>query len=261
MESPPASPPDHPSLAIEARGLTRAFGGREVVRDVDLVVAPGEFLGFLGPNGAGKTTTIRLLTGLLPATRGEARLLGLPVSPDQVEFKRRVGVLPEDLALFERLSVEEHLVLAGRLQGLAPATAAGRAADLLAALDLVPHRHLHAAEASHGTRKKTALGMALIHAPGVLFLDEPFTGLDPLAARTLRRLLERLTARGVTIFLTSHVLPVVEQLCTRVALLVEGRVVADVGLADLRQAGGSLEELFTRHAGPSPAELEMPWLA
>jgi len=256
MDDPATSLPP----AIAARGLTRAFGGREVVSGVDLDVAAGTFFGFLGPNGAGKTTTVRLLTGLLPATRGWARVGDLPVAPHLVEFKRHVGVLPEDLALFERLSVEEHLLLAGRLHGLPPAEAAARAADLIAALDLEPHRHVHAADASHGTRKKAALGMALIHAPRVLFLDEPFAGLDPLAAGALRRLLERLTARGVTIFMTSHVLEIVERLCTRVALLVEGRVVADAEVAALRAEGGSLEELFARHAGASRTERELPWL-
>lgn len=247
--------------AVEAIGLTRRFGARDAVRDLDLAVPAGCFFGFLGPNGAGKSTTIRMLTGLLPATRGEARILGHVVAPGRVEFKRHVGVVPEDLALFDRLSALEHLVLAGRLHGLSTDEARGRARDLLELLELSDAQHVHAVDASGGTRKKVALGMALIHAPRVLFLDEPFTGLDPVASRSLKRLLERLAARGVTIFMTSHVLEVVERLCQRVAIIVEGSKVLDEDVVEITRSGASLEERFTALAGRPPVEREIPWLA
>jgi ABC-2 type transport system ATP-binding protein len=256
-ESEPARPP---TPAVEAVALTRRFGAKEVVCDLSLTVAPGEFLGFLGRNGAGKSTTIRMLTGLLPATSGSARILGLPVGVDRVEFKRLIGVLPEDNALFDRLSLGEHLVLAGRLHGLSATDAARRRDDLLDLLELGNDRHVHAVEASQGMRKKAALGMALIHAPRVLFLDEPFNGLDPLAARTVRLLLERLVAGGLTAFITSHVLEVVERLCTRIAVIHEGRLIADVSRDELRTCGVSLEERFSALVGHEHDLPELPWL-
>ncbi len=253
--------PEGGPLAVEAIGLTRRFGAKEVVTDLHLRVAAGEFLGFLGRNGAGKSTTIRMLTGLLPATSGSARILGLPVGVDRVEFKRQIGVLPEDNALFDRLSLGEHLVFAGRLHGLSPQDAAQRCDDLLELLELTGDRHVHAVAASQGMRKKTALGMALIHAPRVLFLDEPFNGLDPLAARTVRLLLERLVAGGLTAFITSHVLEIVERLCTRIAVIHEGRIVADVSRDELRATGIPLEQRFSDLVGHERELPELPWLS
>ena len=247
--------------AIEAVGLTRRFGEKEVVCDLTLTVAQGEFLGFLGRNGAGKSTTIRMLTGLLPPTAGSARILGLPVGVDHVDFKRHLGVLPEDNALFDRLSLVEHLVLAGRLHGVPVDESERRAIDLLALLELFPDRHVHAVDASQGMRKKTALGMALLPSPRVLFLDEPFNGLDPLTSRTVRLLLERLVAHGVTVFLTSHVLEVVERLCSRVAVIHEGRLVADVTRAELQASGTTLEERFSTLVGQDRELPELPWLS
>ena len=246
--------------AIETFGLKRSFGDKAVVRGLDLTVAPGEFLGFLGRNGAGKSTTIRMLTGLLPASGGSARVTGLAVGVEQIEFKRVIGVLPEDNALFDRLSLAEHLELAGRLHGLSAGEAVRRGDDLLGMLELAGDRHVHAVDASQGMRKKCALGMAVIHTPRVLFLDEPFNGLDPIAARTVRHLLEKLVAGGVTVFLTSHVLEVVERLCSRVVVLHDGVLVADVSRAEMRAAGVSLESRFSALVGQESELPELPWL-
>lgn len=252
--------PPTPNLAVEARGLTRRFGDHLAVDGLDLTVPRGTFFGFLGPNGAGKTTTLRMLTGLLPPTAGRAWVAGLPATGEAIEFKRRLGAVPEDLALFDRLSILENVVLAGRLQGLSGGEAASRAEDLLRVLDLADQRHVHAVDGSAGMRKKTALAMALIHSPEVLFLDEPFTGLDPIAARTVRRLLSRLADRGVTVFLTSHVLEVVERLCSRIAIIAEGRKADELDRDALHGQGESLEERFARIVGLRPEEEELPWL-
>jgi ABC-2 type transport system ATP-binding protein len=244
---------------VEARGLRRSFGDKVAVDHLDLRVEAGTFFGFLGPNGAGKTTTLRMLTGLLQPTSGEARICGLPVLPGETAFRRKMGVVPEGLALFDRLSLRENIELAGRLQDLPKDETAQRASDLLTFLDLANAAEVHAVDGSHGMRKKTALAMALIHSPRVLFLDEPFAGLDPIASRTVRRLLERLAGKGVTVFLTSHVLEIVERLCTRIAILSEGRVAFDGSREELTK-DGSLEERFAELAGEAGEEPELPWL-
>lgn len=249
-------------LAIETRGLTRLFDGKPAVEDLSLAVPRGAFYGFLGPNGAGKSTTIKMLTGLLAPTAGEARVLGVDLSRDGIEVKRRIGVVPDGLALFERLSGAEQLRIHGQLYGLDRKEAARRADELLGALELADDAGKLAGEYSHGMKKKLALGCALIHGPELLFLDEPFEGIDAVAVTGIRRMLQDLVSRGaMTIFLTSHVLEVVERLVTHVGIVRQGRLAAQGTLAEVRGAA-TLEEVFIRTVGeertPAPG---LSWLA
>ena len=245
-------------LAIETHQLTRTFGGRTALDGLALQVAEGWFFGFLGPNGAGKSTTINILTGLLAPSGGSAKVLGFDVETQALEIKRRIGVVPDGLHLFERLSGEEHLRFVGEAHGLSPAEARERAGRLLEAMELTADAHKLVAGYSHGMRKKLALSCALIHEPRVLFLDEPFEGVDAVATRELRTLLQKLVAtRRVTVFLTSHVLEVVERLCTHVGIITHGRLAACGSLDELRQGGvpassgtpRTLEELFLDTVG------------
>ena len=248
-------------LAIETQGLTRLFDGRPAVQDLALAVPSGAFYGFLGPNGAGKSTTIKMLTGLLAPTAGHARVLGVDLSRDGVEVKRRIGVVPDGLALFERLSGAEQLRIHGQLFGLDRREAARRADELLAALELTRDAGKLVGEYSHGMRKKLALGCALIHGPQLLFLDEPFEGIDAVAVAGIRRLLQDLVARGaMTIFLTSHVLEVVERLVTHVGIIRQGRLAAQGTLAEVR-GDASLEDVFIRTVGEERApSADLSWL-
>jgi ABC-2 type transport system ATP-binding protein len=247
--------------AIETEGLTRLFDGRPAVQDLALRVPAGAFYGFLGPNGAGKSTTIRMLTGLLAPTAGRARVLGVELSADGADLKRRVGVVPDGLALFDRLSGAEQLRLHAQLYGLDRREAARRADELLETLELAAEAGKLVGEYSHGTRKRLALGCALIHGPELLFLDEPFEGIDAVAVTGIRRLLQDLVARrALTIFLTSHVLEVVERLVTHVGIIRDGRLAAQGTLAEVR-GEGTLEEVFIRIAGEArPPGRGLSWL-
>jgi ABC-2 type transport system ATP-binding protein len=252
--------------AIDTEGLTRRFGTQVAVDRLSLSVPEGAFYGFLGPNGAGKSTTINILTGLLDPTEGRARVLGLDVVREPLEVKRRIGVVPDGLHLFERLTGEEHLRFVGRMYGLDAAETGRRARDLLEAMELAADARKLVAGYSHGMRKKLALACALIHNPRLLFLDEPFEGVDAVAARGLRELLGRLVRGGhATVFLTSHVLEIVERLCSHVGIIAGGRLVAEGRLADLqRDAAGaprSLESLFVSLVGEGRAAAsQLDWL-
>lgn len=236
-------------LAIETYGLTRYFGERAAVADLSLSVPEGAFFGFLGPNGAGKSTTMKMLTGLLAPSSGGARILGVDLAHEPLSVKRQIGVVPDGLALFERLSGAEQLRLHGQLYGLERAEAGRRADELLEALELAGEAGKLIVEYSHGMKKKLALGCALIHAPRLLFLDEPFEGIDAVAVTGIRRMLQDLVARSrMTIFLTSHVLEVVERLVTHVGIIREGRLVQHGTLDEVRGTG-SLEEIFIRTVG------------
>ncbi len=248
-------------LAIETQGLTRLFDGKPAVVNLALAVPVGAFYGFLGPNGAGKSTTIRMLTGLLSPSAGSARVLGFDLARDGVEVKRRIGVVPDGLALFERLSGAEQLRIHGQLYGLERREAGRRADELLAALELTADGGKLVSEYSHGMKKKLALGCALIHGPQLLFLDEPLEGIDAVAVTGIRRMLQDLVARGaMTIFLTSHVLEVVERLVTHVGIIHQGRLAMQGTLAEVRGAG-TLEEVFIRTVGDErgPAQA-LSWL-
>jgi ABC-2 type transport system ATP-binding protein len=220
--------------AVETRELVRRFGDRAVVDSISLRVARGSFFGFLGPNGAGKSTTIKMLTGLLAPTSGRAVVAGYDVMAEPLEVKRRIGVVPEDLNLFERLTGAEMLSFTGRMYGLGAAEIAERSRELLELMGLDEEPSKLVVEYSHGMKKKLSLACALIHRPEILFLDEPFEGVDAIASRTLKDLLLRLTERGLTVFLTSHVLEIVERLCTEIAVISRGRLVASGPLEELR---------------------------
>jgi ABC-2 type transport system ATP-binding protein len=248
-------------LAIETHGLTRLFDGKAAVEELSLAVPQNAFYGFLGPNGAGKTTTMKILTGLLSPTAGIARVLGLDVARRPLEVKRELGIVPDGLALFERLSGAEQLRIHGQLYGLDRRVAARRAEELLDALELVQDAGKLVGEYSHGMKKKLALGCALIHGPRVLFLDEPFEGIDAVAVSGIRRMLQDLVARrAMTIFLTSHVLEVVERLVTHVGIIRQGRLAAQGTLEEVR-GSGTLEEVFIRTVGEERApRAGLSWL-
>lgn len=252
--------------AIEARGLTKVYDDRPVVDRLDLTVAPGEFFGFLGPNGAGKSTTIRMLTGTTRPSAGSARVAGHDVGQHPLEVKARIGVLPEEVQTYDRLTPRELLEFTGRLHGGERAAVRERAERLLDLVELAPpDRDRLLLDHSLGMRKKVALCGALIHAPPVLFLDEPFNGIDALTVRTLQHVLRTLVERGVTIFYTSHVLEVVERLCTRVGIVIDGRLVACGDLASLRDAAGlgadaPLGDVFARLVGQGDRGDDLSWL-
>src|SRR5712691_1110382 len=222
------------NMAIVTEKLTRRFGALTAVDNVDLQVAAGQFFGFLGPNGAGKSTTIKMLTGLLAPTSGRMQLLGLDFSCSAMEVKRQIGVVPEGMALFERLTGAAYLHFVGRLYGLDRPTTVRRTEELLEFMQLADRPKSVIADYSHGMQKKMALAAAVIHGPKILFLDEPFEGVDALAAGALKAMLQRMTARGATIFLTSHVLEIVERLCSHVAIIHRGHLVAQGSLEELR---------------------------
>jgi len=258
--------------AILTQGLTRRFGDLTAVEDVNLSVAAGQFYGFLGPNGAGKSTTIKMLTGLLAPTAGRMQILGLDLATNLVEVKRQVGVVPEGMALFGRLTGSEYLNFAGRMYGVERETTAHRAAELLDFMELSDQPKTLITDYSHGMQKKLALAAAVIHGPKVLFLDEPFEGVDAVASGTLKSMLQRMIAHGATIFLTSHVLEIVERLCSHVGIINNGRLVAQGSLDELRSgvvAGSAaqpgekmtLEEFFLHTVGgPRSATQELSWL-
>ena len=257
--------------AIVTDKLSRRFGALLAVDGVDLQVAAGQFFGFLGPNGAGKSTTIKMLTGLLAPSSGRVQLLGLDFSSHAVEIKRQIGVVPEGMGLFERLTGAEYLNFVGRMYGLDRATTRQRSEELLEFMQLADRPKSVIADYSHGMQKKLALAAAVIHGPRILFLDEPFEGVDALAAGALKSLLGRMTERGVTIFLTSHVLEIVERLCSHVAIIHKGRLVAQGSLEELRAgiAGGegsktTLEQIFLSIVGQDGARRpqleELSWL-
>jgi ABC-2 type transport system ATP-binding protein len=257
--------------AILTEHLTRKFGELTAVDNVDLRVTAGQFFGFLGPNGAGKSTTIKMLTGLLTPTAGRMQLLGIDFSRNPIDIKRQIGVVPEGMGLFERLSGIEYLTFVGRMYGLDKLTTKQRSEELLEFMQLADRPKTMIADYSHGMQKKLALAAAVIHGPRILFLDEPFEGVDALAAGALKSLLGRMTERGVTIFLTSHVLEIVERLCSHVAIINKGKLVAQGSLEELRAGVPSaegrtttLEEIFLSTVGQAGTERpnveELSWL-
>ena len=262
--------------AIATEFLTRRFGALLAVDRINLTVEAGQFFGFLGPNGAGKSTTIKMLTGLLAPTSGRICLLGLDLEEQPIEVKRQIGVVPEGLALFDRLTANEYLNFVGRMYGLDRRTAAERAAELLNFMQLADRPKSLIVDFSAGMKKKLALAAAVIHGPKILFLDEPFEGVDAIAAGSLKAMLHRMTDRGATIFLTSHVLEIVERLCSHVAIIHKGTLVAQGSLEELRAgiearaglhaaAPGeklTLEQIFLSIVGTGAArsDQELSWL-
>ncbi|HEX5042797.1 MAG TPA: ABC transporter ATP-binding protein [Candidatus Polarisedimenticolaceae bacterium] len=251
--------------ALTTHGLRKVFGDVPAVDGIDLVVPRGSFYGFLGPNGAGKSTTIKCLTGLLRPSAGSFRILGLDPADDAVAIRRKLGVVPEDLGLFERLTAAEILAFVGQVHGLARDVLQARSTELLAFLDLTPAAGELVTDYSHGMRKKLALAAALLPAPRLLFLDEPFEGIDAVGARKIRHVLSDFVAGGGTVFLTSHVLEVVERLCDHVGVIHRGRLVAQGPLDVLRETAGrsrTLEEVFLDLvAAPGGTAAALDWLS
>jgi ABC-2 type transport system ATP-binding protein len=249
-------------LAIETHQLTRYFGDSCAVNGIDLAVERGTFYGFLGPNGAGKSTTIKMLTGLLAPTGGQMMVLGRNMlDPDEaLEAKRRMGVIPEDLALFDNLTAREYLTFVGRIHLLQRDTIRQRSEELLSLMDLQNEEKKLTLEYSHGMKKKLAMAAALLPNPDLLFLDEPFEGVDAVTSRVIRDMLAGFVARGSTVFLTSHVLEIVERLCTHVGIIVKGQLVEQSSLESIRQ-GATLEECFLQKAGAEhDATRKLGWL-
>lgn len=251
------------TFAVETSGLTRMFGDQCAVDHVDLQVLPGTFYGFLGPNGAGKSTTIKMLTGLLAPSSGGVSILGLnPFDTDQsLEIKRRIGVVPEDLSLFDNLTARDYLMFVGRMFLLDKPTIKQRSEELLTMMRLEKEHTKLTLEYSHGMKKKLALAAAILPNPDLLFLDEPFEGVDAVTSSVIRDTLAGYISRGSTVFLTSHVLEIVERLCTHVGIIAEGKLVEQASLDDLRGADMSLEECFLAKVGSTDAPTQkLSWL-
>ena len=256
----------HTEHAIVTRDLLRVFGQKAAVNHLNLAVKRGEFYGFLGPNGAGKSTSIKMMVGLLRPTAGQVLVGGIDVWKDPLQARAIMGVLPEYLNLYERLTGKEFLVFAGHMYGLPSNVIKQRSEELLQVLTLVDDADKLIVDYSVGMRKKIALAAALIHSPQVLFLDEPFEGIDPISSRTMRDIMRDLTQHGTTIFFSSHIMEVVERLCTRVGIINQGVLVAEGTLQELRErASGenkdaTLEDIFLNVVGVHEESHNLSWL-
>ena len=248
-----------PQVALALRGLTKRFGDTTAVDRLDLDVPRGSFYGLVGPNGAGKTTTLSMATGLLRPDAGTAHVLGVDVWADPVAAKSQIGILPDGLRLFDRLTGQQLVTYAGLLRGMDRQLVAQRTAELLAALGLTDAQDKLVIDYSAGMTKKITLACALIHAPRLLVLDEPFEAVDPVSARTIRGILEDFAANGGTVVLSSHVMDLVERICTDVAIIAAGVVRASGTLAEVR-AGASLEDRFLDLVGGSTDVEGLAWL-
>ncbi|HEV3331566.1 MAG TPA: ABC transporter ATP-binding protein [Bryobacteraceae bacterium] len=247
------------SPAILVRDLKKYYGSKAAVNGVDLEVPRGSFFGFLGPNGAGKSTTIRILTGLIPADSGYIEILGLRLPEDEMEIKKRIGLVPDESLMFERLTGFEFLEFVGRMYGLARDIAIQRARGLLDLMELANDRKV-IGEYSKGMRKRVAMAASLIHHPELFLMDEPFEGVDAVGARLMKDILVDQVRRGATIFLTSHVLEVVERLCDHIAIINNGAIVTAGTLEELRSSGESLEDAFVRVLGADRQLERLDWL-
>jgi ABC-2 type transport system ATP-binding protein len=245
--------------ALELDSLTKRFGDKTAVENLSLSLEPGAFLGLLGRNGAGKSTTLKLVTGLLKPTSGRIRVLGLDLEADPLAVKRQIGAMPEDMALLDMLTGAQYLRFVGRMYGMPDALIDGRQKELFDKLDLAVAPKGLIADYSFGMKKKVALCAALIHGPRMVFLDEPFEGIDPVTSRTIKGILGSLQQSGVTLVLTSHILEVVERLCPLIAIMDEGRIKGFGPLDELRRGGESLEQLFVDLVGGAQKG-ELSWL-
>ena len=251
------------SPAIEVHDLRKVYGegdsAKAAVDGLSLSVSRGSFFGFLGPNGAGKTTTIKMLMGLAPPTSGTIRLLGLPMPERALEIKQKMGLVPDDSLLFDNLTGGEFLEFTGRIYGLSRPVAKERTQELLELFELAGAPRKMIREYSKGMRKRVAMAAALIHRPEVFLMDEPFEGVDAVGARLMKDILADQVRRGATIFLTSHVLEVVERLCDHIAIINSGKIVAE-GLTEDLRGSGSLEEAFVRAIGVERQREVLEWL-
>jgi ABC-2 type transport system ATP-binding protein len=246
--------------AIAVRDLRKVYDGKAAVDGLNLTVPRGSFFGFLGPNGAGKSTTIRMLTGLIPATSGSIELLGMALSGNEMAIKQRIGLVPDESLLFDRLTGAEFLEFVGRMYSLPRPLARQRAQELLELFELANEHRKLIAEYSKGMRKRIAMAASLIHRPELFLMDEPFEGVDAVGARLMKDILLDQVRHGATIFLTSHVLEVVERLCDYAAIIDEGRIVAEGRMQDLRTGSETLEDVFVRTVGGGREYGKLEWL-
>ncbi len=240
---------------IHCANVTKAFDELVAVDDVSFEISSG-ICALLGPNGAGKSTLLKVLTGLLTPDSGDVRISGLNVGTQSLEVRRKIGVVPEDLGLFDSLTIQEHLDLTGPIYSLDSAEVRERSGPLLRVLGLDDAQDTFLDQCSHGMRKKTALAMALLHNPRVLFLDEPFEGIDPVASKTIQELLRTLAGRGMVVFLTSHILSIVDRLATETMMIREGRIVWS---SATQQTSRPLEEIYFELVEAAPLE-DLAWL-
>lgn len=247
--------------AVEVSELRKVYGDKAAVDGLTLRVQRGTFFGFLGPNGAGKTTTIRMLMGLAPPTSGSIRILGHAMPDEALAIKRKIGLVPDDSLLFDQLTGPEFVEFVGRMYGLPLDAVKHRSAELMQLFELDSAGRKLIGEYSKGMRKRVAMAAALIHRPELFLLDEPFEGVDAVGARLMKDILQDQVRRGATIFLTSHVLEVVERLCDRVAIIDHGRIVTDGSIAELRSGSETLEDIFVRLVGGTGRTAEaLDWL-
>lgn len=246
--------------AIQVQDLRKEYGGKAAVDGLTFTVPRGCFFGFLGPNGAGKTTTIKMLMGLATPTSGSIELLGLPMPGRALEIKQLIGLVPDESLLFDHLTGGEFIEFVGRIYGLHRDVARARAAELMELFELVGNQRKLIAEYSKGMRKRVAMAAALIHRPKLYLMDEPFEGVDAVGARLMKDILLEQVRHGATIFLTSHVLEVVERLCDRVAIINEGKLVREGSMAELRGASDTLEDAFVRAVGVGRGTETLDWL-
>ena len=266
----PTPPPAQPSTtqapveaqppALAIRGLVKIFGNLVAVANLNLDIPKGSFYGFVGPNGAGKTTTLNMATGLLTPDQGTAYVNGIDVWKDDQAARAQLGVMPDGMRLLDRLSGPDFLVHVGMLRGLDRETARQRAHQLLDTLDLTDAGKKLISDYSAGMTKKISLAAALIHAPSLLVLDEPFEAVDPVSAANIRQILQDFTSRGGTVILSSHVMATVQQLCTHVAVINHGQVLAS-GTTEEVAAGMSLDERFAQLIGGVHTSEGLSWLA
>jgi ABC-2 type transport system ATP-binding protein len=245
--------------AIELDHVTKKFGDKVAVDDLTITLAEGAFLGLLGRNGAGKSTTLKMLTGLLVPTQGRVRLLELDMMGHDTEIKRQIGVMPEDMALLEMLTGAQYLRFVGRMYGLDDTVIDQRTSELFEKLDLAAGPKMLVGDYSFGMKKKIALSAALIHGPKIVFLDEPFEGIDPVTSRTIKDILTMLSQKGTTIVLTSHILEVVERICPLVAIMNEGKLLGFGPIEELRKDSATLEHAFVDLVGGA-RKGELSWL-
>lgn len=247
--------------AIEIRDLIKTYNGFHAVDGLSVTVPQGCFFGFLGPNGAGKTTTIRMLTGLAQPDSGSMQILGLPMPERSLEIRKQIGLVPDDSLLFDYLTGSEYLEFVARLYGLARPLARARAGELLELFQLAENRRKLIGEYSKGMRKRVAMAAALIHRPRLFLMDEPFEGVDAIGARLMKDILLEQVQHGATVFLTSHVLDVVERLCDQVAIINRGKIIVQGAMTELRQQGAStLEDIFVNVIGAERYHEKLDWL-
>ena len=255
---------DETSPAVEIRDLCKSYGSLRAVDGLSVTVPRGSFFGFLGPNGAGKTTTIKILMGLAQPDSGQVQVLGLQMPDQSLAIRQQIGLTPDDTLLFDYLTGPEYLEFVGRLYGMERGVARERSKELLDLFELSEYPRKIVAEYSKGMRKRLAMGGALIHRPKLFLMDEPFEGVDAVGARLMKDILLDQVRRGATVFLTSHVLEVVERLCDQIAIVNRGKVMVQGSVDDLRrelhQEGNSLEDIFVQMVGAHRRTDSLDWL-